>query len=292
MEQKSAEWFEARRTRITASVAGALLGLNPYTSAKAARKAWIDEYRGNRREFSSPDMDRGNRLEPGILNAVEEAYGDIVMQDGGREYQGWLWASGDGWMEGGPGETVGVEAKAPRKFFDPAEKLMYLVQIYLQSITYEWDQCLLAQGVEVDGCLEVRTTSYTLDELVALIEPHTGGEPILPALMKLHAEMVNEAEQEPVEEEVFSNEEWEICSTCYAEAKAEMAEAKAKMDIYRDRMLAACDNKAVRGRRFMVIEATRTGSLNAKKLQTEHPDIDLDQYRGKPSTYLTIRETK
>ena len=281
MEQKSDAWHEERRQYINASEAGGLLGLSPYTSASAAEKAWVRKFHGHRTNFSSPDMDRGNRLEPVALEAYEEGHNVIVLQDGGRTHAGWLRASADGWVDG---ESRGVEVKAPRKFFNPDDRLDYLLQMFLQGIAYEWDRVTMVQIVEngSDLSVELKETGYSMDELHAKFPD---------ALNQLSAMWSRLTKAPPPEEEtVFTSEEWEIAQSRYTSAKLAADEAKAAADEARDALLEAAGHEPVRGDRWMVVEATRTGSLNANKLATDHPEIDLNAYRGAPTTSLSVRK--
>jgi hypothetical protein len=301
MEQRTPEWHEARRTRITASEAGSLLGLNPYTSAKAARKAWIAKYRGAPPKDLSrvPDVQRGVELEAAILDGVEFEYDETVLQDAGREHELWLWASGDGWMDVDPDGRFCVEAKAPRKFFDPSDRPDYLLQLWIQMVAYEADFGVLAQGVEVEGRshgmgvmeLQIESGCYSFDELAAEIDKHTDGTNPLILLKALWEEMVREASEEP-QQAAEAPEGFEDASTYYLTAKIAYDEAKARLDEAKAAVLAVTQNSPAIGERLQVIESTRQGGVNYKALNQAHPEIDLDQFRSAPTTYLQIREVK
>lgn len=291
MEQRTPEWHAARRTRITASEAGSLLGLNPYTSAKQARKEWIAKYNGAPpRDLSGvPDVQRGVELEAAILDGVESEYDETVLQDAGREHELWLWASGDGWMDVDPDGRFCVEAKAPRKFFDPSDRPDYLLQLWVQMVVYEADFGILAQGVEEGGGLQIESGCYSFDDLASEIDKHTDGTNPLILLKALWEEMVREASEEP--QEAFSTPEWDKAETAYAVAKSAHDVAKATLDEAKAALLAACDNQEVQGRLFQTVSGTRKGNVNWRKVQAD-TGLDLDQYRAEPTTYIQIREVK
>ena len=293
MEQRDESWHAERAGKINASEAGALLGMSPYTSAKAARKRWIEEGRGMRRDFDSFDMRRGRDLEALILNGVEQVFGEIIMQDAGRLHQGWLRASADGWIDFSDDARCMVEVKAPRKFFDANDRPDYLLQLYLQMVCYKAQHGILVQGVEVDGHMELRGEGmmYSLDELAAVIDQYTDGTPPLVSLFKLHAEMAAEAAQDAPEVEE-APEAFEVLQVAYLTAKQALVGAQNLVDEIKEQLLEACDHQPVVGTRLQVIEATRQGSVNYKALSKAHPEVDLDEYRGKPSTYYTIKEMK
>ena len=62
MQQKSKEWFEARKHRITGSVAGAVLGLNPYMKPADVMRNMVRDFHGYEREFkTNAAVEWGNR---------------------------------------------------------------------------------------------------------------------------------------------------------------------------------------------------------------------------------------
>lgn len=281
MEQKSEAWHAARRGKINASGAGALLGLSKYTSAKAARKKWVAVSHGEAEpDLSfSPDVQRGVELEPAILDKLEASLGTLIQQDGGRVYQDWMRASADGFDD-----THVFEVKAPRQFFELADRPDYALQLYLQMVAYGMKVGVFAQGVVVGGELEVRLGKYTRPELKDII-----GIPYPVKVLKvLWEEMKAEEPQEAAE----APEAFESLQDSYLIAKRALADAQAVVDDFKAKLLAACDNHAVVGSKLQVIESTRKGSVNYRALTKDHPELDLDQYRGEPTTSLSIREVK
>jgi hypothetical protein len=288
MEQRSDAWHEARRGVINASEAGSLLGLNPYTSAKAARKAWIARRDGKRDKDIGhlPDVRRGIDLEPAILNKIEHGLDIIVQQDGGRgvgdgsdDY--WLRASADGYDD-----LHVVEVKAPRKIFNLEDRPDYALQVYLQMICYEKDLGIFAQGVEMGPMQDLFTDSrvVTKKELLDIIG--------IPDPVKvLHALWMTMMDEDAPEAAV-APEGFEDASSYYLTAKAGYTAAKELLDEAKAALLAVTNNSEAVGERLQVVEQTRQGSVNMKALTKDHPEIDLDQYRGEPTIYLTIREVK
>ena len=52
MEQRTPEWYEARKGRITASSVGAILGLSPHAKPDDVMRRMIREYQGLEPEFT------------------------------------------------------------------------------------------------------------------------------------------------------------------------------------------------------------------------------------------------
>lgn len=276
--QRSPEWFEARRTRVTASEAAGLLGFSKYTSAAGARRAWIAKYRGAVKDFDNAHMARGRRLEPLIMEEIERLDGCLLMQDGGRPHDDWLWASADAWADG---TAHGYEIKAPASLFEAEDREDYLLQMYIQAIVYRWDTVELVQGVEFGDGLELKRNPYTTDQLSRRFPD------VLTKLHALHTEMVAEAQQEP-EDTSINTEAWNEAEAAYVVAKESSDQAKAVLDEAKERLMVACEGKPARGSMLQVIEQTRQGTVDTKKLAKD-AGLDLDAYRGEPTTFLTIR---
>lgn len=111
--QRTQDWLTARERKITASLAAACLGLDPYRSAKAAWReitgqktdAERDEYRTNRH------MQWGVQFEAAARNDYEAITGNFVEETGFWVHPTlpWLGASPDGLI----GHDGLVEVKCP-----------------------------------------------------------------------------------------------------------------------------------------------------------------------------------
>ena len=51
MEQRSKEWFKARKGRVTGSMVGAVLNINPWMSANDAMRSMVRAFHGAESEF-------------------------------------------------------------------------------------------------------------------------------------------------------------------------------------------------------------------------------------------------
>lgn len=93
-EQRTEEWFAARKGKITASIAAGCLGLCPYTSRQ---KAWRT-IMGTQANATNKHMDWGTEFEPVAKNAYECLTGNIVTETGFHPHPSipWLGASPDG----------------------------------------------------------------------------------------------------------------------------------------------------------------------------------------------------
>ena len=275
MIQGSEAWFEARRGRISASQGGGLLGLSSFTSAAAARRDWVLALHGHRREFDSPDMARGRRLEPIIIGLYEDYVDKIVYSDPGRALEDWMWASPDGLVDDGM-----VEIKAPRRFHEQPYP-QYLVQMLIQMVVYDRNWVDFVQGVETDGEVRITVERFLRSDLMKTY-PRA-----LDDLLALWKEMQDEPE--PEKPEGREDDEWRRAEQEYAAAKKASDAAKAWTDEARDDLLTLAGGSPTKGINWQVVEATRTGSVDLKKLAKDFPEIDLDKYRGATTTSLSVR---
>jgi hypothetical protein len=289
MDQRTKDWHEARKGKVNASEAGGLLGISKYKSAKQARKEWVARQHGEPPKDLSgnPDVRRGVELEPPILDKLETQRNTIIHQDGGREWGDIFRASADGWYERDDGKVVVVEVKAPRAFFKWDDRPDYLLQALIQCHAYGADGALLGQGVINEEMeLQVEAQFFDISLLHAIVQQAVKGDPVW-LLQELHGEMVDEEPEQVAE----ASEEFTELQDHYLIAKRAMDDAKKVLDEVKARLLAACENQPVKGDKLQVVEATRQGAVDWRKVQAEL-GVDLDQYRGKPSIYLTVRETK
>ena len=131
-EQRSDEWFQARKGKVTASSAGAILGNNPYKSRDDVMRDMVREHFGAEKEFKGNAATQwGEDHENDALNAVEMHTGCVVESTGFHVHpeHDWLGASPDGFVDG---DVVEVKCPANRKLFTLEDKPYYYDQIQLQ----------------------------------------------------------------------------------------------------------------------------------------------------------------
>lgn len=145
MEQRSAEWFAARKGKITGSRIGAILGVNQYQTRDDVMRSMVREWFDAPSEFTgNAATDHGTAMEPHaiafyrekmLLDEVEDVEEVGFIPHPRLEYVG---ASPDGILKMKPGTNWrgGLEikcpyyAKVPYSVFDP-KKASYLAQCQL-----------------------------------------------------------------------------------------------------------------------------------------------------------------
>lgn len=134
MEQRTPEWYEARKGRITGSNVGAILGLSPYRTPEDVMRDMVREYHGLEREFKgNVATEYGTYHEAFALADYELEY-NPVEKCGFITRGKWLGASPDGLV----GENGLVEFKCPYSLRNGGEfktleqQPYYFAQIQIQ----------------------------------------------------------------------------------------------------------------------------------------------------------------
>jgi len=282
MEQRSIEWFEARKGRITASSVGAILGVAPYATRADVMRRMVRETLGAENEFQGNiATEYGVNNEAGALIDFEMETGRDVQAVGFVTREDWAGASPDGLI----GDRQGLEIKCPfglrndaaPKFKTLADQPHYLAQVQFSLwVTgragwhfYQW------------------TAKATSREYAAV--SHEWQAENLPILRQFHAEYLHEVEHNaaphlaPLRTDIDTPEAWRIMGEFDQIQEAIDCATERKAELIADMVRIAGDKNAVfAGRKLTRVD--RVGSISyAKAIKDLMPDADLEPYRGKSS---------
>ncbi len=110
-EQRSAEWFEARKGRVTASMVGAILGHSPHMTRKDAMRSMVRSALGVESEFQGNiATQHGNYHEEGAIFDYTLETKIEVQKSGFIPHEDWAGCSPDG-LIGFSGVEGGLEVK-------------------------------------------------------------------------------------------------------------------------------------------------------------------------------------
>lgn len=277
--QRSPEWFAARKGRLTASMAGAALGLAPYQSEDDCMRALVRSMHGMSSEFEGNiATEYGTNMESHALVAFEMETGLTTWGAGFVPYAEWSGASPDRYI----GNESLLEIKCPfglRNETSPQFKTLedqphYYAQIQLQLFITGRSDCYFWQWSQHGHKLEHVT--------------YDGGwiNENLPKLKDFwdRAKAADPADFEGPKRKVIDTPEAVKLVAEYDELSEAIENAAARKKDILERLvdLSGQKNAVVSGRNLTLVQ--RKGSVSyAKALAKYAPDADLEPFRGKPS---------
>lgn len=286
MEQRSPEWFAARKGRVTGSMVGAALGLDPNTSRDEAMRRMVRAYQGLPSEFT------GNIATSWGTNHEEEAREAFEYSVGTRVAPAtfvvhptlpWLGASPDGYVD----NYALLEIKCPYGLRDKPkpvafktikEQPHYYAQMQIQMYCTDEVACYFWQWTPNDHTLEV------VDYDPIWIEVN------LPKLEAFYQEFLAICDEGLEEKLVIDNPILRQRLAEYDDLARQIEEAQARREEILNALVfeAAGQDAVICGRKLTQVQ--RAGSVSYAAVVKEHlPTLDLDKYRGKPSSYWSFK---
>jgi putative phage-type endonuclease len=289
MEQRSEEWFDTRKGRITGSAVGAILGVDPNRTRDDVMRDMVRQYCGLPREF------QGNIATQYGVTHEEEALLDYESHTGVQVTRAsfcvhsnfqWLGASPDGFVDD---DTVleikcpfGLRDKQEPVFKDIADQPHYYAQVQVQMYVTDRTACHFWQWNRFTHRLEL--VSYDSGYI----------SKIFPELRAFYEEFLR-AIKDPDE---HLEEKRKVIDTPRAlqmiaeyddlTQAIEQAEGR-KKELLAEIVKAAGDKNAVfGGRKLTKIE--KQGSISyAQAIKVLVPGANLEPWRGKPSSYWLLK---
>jgi len=287
MEQRSEEWFKARKGKLTGSNIGAALGVNPWKTPEDLIRQMVREYHGAESEFTGNIATEYGRLhEPLATMDYMSLSGNMVDDTGFHVHplHDWLGASPDGFVDDcGVVEVkcpFGQRNKNPPEFETCADQSHYFAQVQMEMACTGRQWCDFYQWAKHGDSLERidYDPKWFTDNL--------------PVLLSFYHRYINELEN-PVHLEDKHKEintitaqklidEYDELSATIDDSTARKKEVLSEIvKISKER------NSLVCGRKLTLVE--RKGSIAYAKVVKEHlKDLDLKPYTGKPSEYWRL----
>jgi putative phage-type endonuclease len=296
LEQRTPEWHEARRGRITASMVGAILGNSPWMTRDDAMRSMVRAWHGAESEWNGNVATQyGTFHEPYALMDYVSHTGTRVEEVGFITRDDWAGCSPDGLI----GKNGGLEIKAPYKFrhakpddmpkpeFSPiSEQPHYADQVYFS---------IWVTGRKWWGFWQWAPHLHPAFEYVWKSEEWEAEN--LPRLRQFHAEFLDIVHSpelsapylEPKRVEIDTPEAFRLLTEYEELAEAiDNAEQRKKELLSQLVAMAGERNALICGRKLTRTE--RAGSIAYGKIVKEHlPDLDLEAYRGKPSAHWGLK---
>jgi len=150
-QQRTEEWFEKRKNRVTGSNVGAILGLSPFMKREDVMRDMVRQYHNASSEFTgNPATNYGTYNEPNALADYELKFDKKVELTGFHTYEDWLGASPDGLIDTDGLIEIkcpyGLRDKNPPEFKSIDYQTHYWLQIQIQLLVtgrqwchfYQW----------------------------------------------------------------------------------------------------------------------------------------------------------
>lgn len=283
MEQRSEEWFEARKGRVTASMVGAILGVSPNLSRAGAMRRMVRDAHGAEPEFTGNIATQyGERNEDGAVDEYYMETGNKVQKVGFVTKEDWAGCSPDGLIN----DDGGLEAKCPFGKRKEGE----LLPLAEQSHYYGQVQFSLWVTGRKFWHFYQWTSHQT--KLECVLPDQAWLDENLPKLRQFHAEFLAEDPAPHLEAkrvEVDTLEAARIVAEYDQIAEAiENAEAR-KKELLAEMVRLSGDRDAVFAGRNLT-RISKAGAVSYAKAVAELlPGADLEKWRGKPSTYWMLK---
>lgn len=286
--QRSEEWFEQRKGRVTGSRAGAILGLNPYQSRDDVMREMVREFFGAEKEFTgNAATEWGTSHEAEALSAFEEVTGEIVDEAGLIVHPdiSWIAASPDGLV----GDDAGLEIKAPYsgKLKSIYDQPHYMAQIQLCMAVTDRDSWHYFGWTPNDHLHEVverdpEWLQNSMDSFVSFIDDYIA---IIDDKEKAEEYLKDKTT------DLSEDEKWQKAAEAYIKAKEVEAEAEKHLKAAKAKLTKIAQStgaQKVSGLGVQAYQCERKGSIDYAKVP-ELEDVDLEQYRKQSSTYWTVK---
>lgn len=285
MEQRSPEWFAARKGRITASLVGGLLECAPYMSKDDAFRSLVRSIYDMPSEFEGNiATEWGNNNEDTARRAYELETGNDVTPEGFIAFEAWAGASPDG-LIGKDGMLeikcpFGIRKDNPPEFKKAADQPHYYGQMQFQMFCAGRSWCDFFQWAPHGSKLErVTYDGAWINENVPKLQAIWG-----------RAKDADRLEFEGPRRKVIDTPEADRLIAEFDELSEAIDNASDRKKDIITRLVEMSGGKdaSVSGRNLTLVK--RKGSVSyAKALKALAPNADLEPYRGKGSESWQVK---
>ena len=287
MIQGSQEWKEARKSRISGSRVGAILGLSPWQKPSDVLRAMVREYHGAPSEFlGSVATDHGNNNEQRALLAFMRESGLDVDQCGFFPYGELMGASPDGLTsDGGVLELkvpFGLRNEQAAQFKPLADQPHYACQVQMEILAAGRSHAYFAQYVAPKGdplSHDYVPEQIKIERVEADPEWLDRNLPAISAFYALYVEELNNPEHlEPLRVVIETPEAGTIITELDAVRQRQKDDAAREKELMASLIQLADGKDALIHGRKLTHVAGRKSVAYAKALEALAPGADLTKW--------------
>lgn len=287
MQQRSQEWFEARKGKLTGSNIGAALGLNPYKTPDDLIRQMVREYHGAEPEFTGNiATEYGSHNEPIAAMDFTMKTGLDVDECGffiHPEHE-WLGASPDGLIN----ENAIIEIKCPfglrnketPEFKTANEQPHYYAQVQIELACSGRVVCYFYQWAPKGDMIEIVNLDHEwLDENIKALNDFyllylselKNPDHLAPKIAEINTLRANEMVKE------------------YFEIAARIDNDTARKKELLDSLVEICDGNDSIVCGHKLTKVSRAGSVSYAKIVKDLKIKIDDKYVGKPTEYFVLK---
>lgn len=288
IQQKTPEWHEQRKMRITGSRIGAILGLSPWQKPDDVLRQMVREHHGAESEFiDNPAVQWGRDNEARAQLAFMRETGLNIEQCGFFEYGDRMGASPDGLTsDGGVLELkVPFSLRNGGEFKALADQPHYAAQVQMEMLAAGRKHAYFAQYIAPKG--DPLSIDYVPEQIKIERVEHDPQwiDKVMPELdifyRRLMAELDNPDHLEPLRVRIDTPETELILSEIdRLRALKKESDAQEKKLLARLIELAGEKNAEVHGRKLTLVKGGNSVSY-AKAIAELAPDADLSKWTTK-----------
>ena len=273
--QRSPEWFAARKGRVTGSMVGAILGVNPFMTPADAMRTMVREYLGAEREFQgNVATEWGTAMEAGATIDFTLETGFDVQECGFFKLFDWLGASPDGLVDSNSLIEIkcpyGIRLQDPPVFKTILEVPHYYAQMQIEMFCANRGMAYFYQWTPFGTDLQIvrRNDIWLNDNIPVLYE----------FWHNFNRECENpESYLEPKRQDIKNQKALRLVAEFIELRDAEeMAKEKKKEILAELVKMAGEKNSEIDGHKLTRVD--RKGSVDYKKVP-ELSGVDLELYR-------------
>ena len=265
INQGSPEWLALRKTKITSTDAGVIMGVNPW---KTPLQLYNEKISNDPPKPSNEAMRRGIELEPIArdlfnLKTGLEMIPKVYVND-------WTMASLDGASliddcileikcPGEKDHTIALSGKIPEHYFPQLQHAMYVAN---------------ARGAYY----------YSFDGIDGVIVPVKRDDDYIEKMLveekKFYECLLKKTPPEPTERDYVEKTDfdWESCAERWKEINAKISALQDEEEVIRKKLIAMCNNQNSQGFGIKLAQISRKGNVDYGKIP-ELKNVDLEQYR-------------
>ena len=293
-QQRTAEWFEKRRGLVTGSNVGAILGVDPFRTPGDVMRAMVRAHHRVESEFKGNVATQwGTFQEQNAIANLSMEHNIDVIETGFHIHpeHTWLGASPDGFTDNqsvlGLTNDMVVEIKCPfyiRNDKTPAFKTLeeqphYYAQMQIEMYCTQKNECVFYQWTPSGDSLEL--VSYSQDWI----------DKNLYKLQEFYTDYVNSLDNpEHLTDKTVNIIATSATAERYKKELFNLELQKGLVERLKEQLIKQADGAKSKIGGINVYPVKKEGSVSYAKVVKEHcKGVDLEPYRGKPSSYWVVK---